>query len=308
MTIERNGRKKRQDLRAELAGYLIQMQIGQQLPSIRQLASQYHSSIGAVSLALNSLEDADAVHIQKRGHLGSQITDISVARLWNVVEQKPLVIALTLPMHSRFHGLATGLKMEFDKAGIEAYLIFIRGSSTRLKALRDDRCHAAVTSGLAAHELKGEDEDVLLTLPPGSWVSGYSVFYRPDIPTNRPMRVGVDPESYDHRRLSELEFAGTPYELRKTTYVQLARLMNSGDVDATIWTKDQGEQFAGPNILNRPLSEQVRKVAGDASLCACLVGHKNHHALRAVLNAAVDPQKVMHIQAEVVADRMIPEY
>ena len=43
-------------------------------------------------------------------------------RLWNLLGQGPLVIALTLPMHSRFEGLATGLKRAFEVAGVEMFL------------------------------------------------------------------------------------------------------------------------------------------------------------------------------------------
>jgi hypothetical protein len=76
--------------------------------------------------------------------LGSLVVSLSLGKLWDQVEQGPLVIGLTLPMHSRFEGLATGLKRSLEKAGIETYLIFIRGSRTRLKALKENRCHVAV--------------------------------------------------------------------------------------------------------------------------------------------------------------------
>jgi hypothetical protein len=225
-----------------------------------------------------------------------------------MIEQKPLVFALTLPMHSRFEGLATGLKMAMDQAGIEAYLMFIRGSRTRLKALRDDRCHAAIMSGLAARELASADEEPLLTLPPGSWLSSYSVFYQAEPVVGRPLRVAVDMESYDHRRLIDLEFADQPIELRKTSYVQISRLMHSGDVDATIWTVDQGAEYAGPGILNRPLSEHVRKQVGDASISATLVGHAHNHTLRTLLQTVIDPQQILRVQKEVVAGTRNPEY
>jgi len=305
---ETNGRQSFRKLQMNLAEYLIQARPGQQLPSIRQLAADHHASIGAVSTALNDLEATGAVRIQKRGHLGSQIAELSVARLWTIVEQKPLVFALTLPMHSRFEGLATGIKMTLDRAGIEAYLIFIRGSRTRLKALRDDRCHIAIMSGLAAKELTGQGEEPLLSLPPGSWLSSYSVFYRPRPDTDRPLRVAIDDESYDHRRLTELEFAGQPVEMRRASYVQVARLLRNQEVDATIWTVDQGEEYAGPDILNRPLSEHVRRQVGDASISATLVGQAHNHALRTLLQTVIDPQEVLRIQSDVVAGKMIPEY
>jgi DNA-binding transcriptional MocR family regulator len=125
--------KSIKELQIDLAKYLIQVDEGKRLPSIRKLAASTQMSLGSVSTALNELQDMGAVEIQKRGHLGSIVAARSIGTLWNLVEQGPLVIAMTLPMHARFEGLATGIKRAFENAGIEAYLIFIRGSRTRLK-------------------------------------------------------------------------------------------------------------------------------------------------------------------------------
>ncbi len=165
-----NSRKRTvRDLQVNLAKYLIQLKEGQRLESIREIAASTQMSIGAVSTALNGLQDVGAVAIQRRGHLGSIVEELSVAKLWGVIEQGPLVIALSLPMHNRFEGLATGLKLSFEKAGIEAFLIFIRGSRTRLKALTANRCHAVLMSGLAAEKLCGKEYEMLFGLPPKSW-------------------------------------------------------------------------------------------------------------------------------------------
>jgi hypothetical protein len=66
------------------------------------LAASTHMSVGSVSTALNGLQDLGAVKIEN-GHLGSVL---STSRLWNygLVENDPLVIAMTLPMHRRFEG------------------------------------------------------------------------------------------------------------------------------------------------------------------------------------------------------------
>jgi hypothetical protein len=208
LTNQRKGRRSIKDLQVSLARSLIQLEEGKRLPSIRKLAASTHMSVGSVSTALNGLQDMGAVQIHKRGHLGSLITSLSLGELWNLIEQGPLVIGMTLPMHRRFEGLATGLKQSLEKAGIETYLIFIRGSRTRLKALQENRCHVAVMSGLAADELSGKEHEILLRLPPGNWISGYCIFTAPRRWRENPLRVVVDPDSFDHRRLSELEFDG----------------------------------------------------------------------------------------------------
>jgi len=308
VTNKPTARRSIRDLQVELAEYLIQLDEGKHLPSIRKLAAMTHMSVGSVSEALNGLQDIGAVRIEKHGHLGSVVEELSLGKLWNLVEQGPLVIALTLPMHSRFEGLATGLKTAFEKAGIEAYLIFIRGSRTRLKALRNQRCHAAVMSGLAAEEFCGKDHEVLLRLPPQSWVSGYTVYYREPVDPQRPLRVAVDPESFDHRRLIDLEFAGQSLEYYYTSFVQISRLLKNGEVDATVWTDDQGEAYQDSGIFCRPLSERVMLEVGEKSVSATMVGLAGSHLVRAVLNASISPTEVMEIQRKVVAGKMIPSY
>jgi hypothetical protein len=216
---------------------------------------------------------------------------------------------MTLPMHLRFEGLATGLKKAFEAAGIEAYLIFIRGSRTRLKALKENRCHVAIMSGLAADEFCGRDCNILLTLPPGSWISGYCVFYRAagGIP-GRSLRVAVDPDSFDHKRLTELEFAGQEIEYRSASFVQFPRLLKNGDVDAILWTIDQEESYLGSDIHYRPLSDKTMDLVGRKSVSASFVARANGESIRAVLQGTIQSDRILEIQNQVITGEMIPEY
>jgi hypothetical protein len=309
LTNQRKSRRSIKDLQVSLARSLIQLEEGKRLPSIRKLAASTHMSVGSVSTALNGLQDMGAVQIQKRGHLGSLITSLSLGELWNLIEQGPLVIAMTLPMHRRFEGLATGLKQSLEKAGIETYLIFIRGSRTRLKALQENRCHVAVMSGLAADELSGKEHEILLRLPPGSWISSYCIFYRSKALENgMPLRVVVDPDSFDHRRLSDLEFAREEVEVRFAPFVQFPRLLKNGEVDATVWTADQEEAFLGPGIDLRPLSDRVMGLIGEKSVSAAFVARKGSDTVRAVLRATIHADEVMEILSKIVSEEKSPEY
>jgi hypothetical protein len=307
--VKRKGRRTIKDLQVSLAKNLIQLHEGQRLPSIRKLASSTHMSVGSVSTVLNDLQAMGAVEIQKRGHLGSVVVKLSLGDLWNIVEQGPLVIGMTLPMHRRFEGLATGVKRALEQVGLETYLIFVRGSRTRLKALDENRCHVALMSGLAADELIGKNHTILLTLPPGSWVSSYCTFYR-ELPPGqtRPLRVAVDPDSYDHRRLTDLEFAGQAVEYHLAPFVQFARLLKNGEVDATVWTSDQEEAYMGPGILQKPISDAAMHLLGERSISAAFVGRSDSKTVQAVLNAAIDPAEVIEIQNKIAREEQIPEY
>ena len=149
------------------------------------------------------MEEQRVVRFQKRGHLGSYLESRSIGGLWGIAEQKPLVIALTIPSNLRFEGLATAIKTMLLENEIETYLIFIRGSSTRMKALRENLCHAVVLSQLSVEGECGNEEHVVLTLPSGSWLKENQIFSRANrIEQNVPLRVGVDPDSYDHYRIT----------------------------------------------------------------------------------------------------------
>jgi hypothetical protein len=309
LDIENNGRKSIRDLQVRLADYLIQMKQGDQIPSIRNLAEVTHMSLGSVSTALNALQDMGAVKIQNHGHRGSELVGLALDRLWNLVEQGPLVISLTLPMHTHFEGLATGIKRALEKSGIETYLIFIRGSRTRLKALNENRCHVTLMSGLAAEELCGPEHEILLQLPPGSWISTYGVYYRTaSVGQAAPIRVAVDRDSYDHRRLSELEFGGQNVEFHWVPFIQIPRLLRRGEIDATVWTVDQAETYLSPGVQLRSLSEQVMAQVGAKSTSATFIGRTGSHTVKAVLKASIDPAQVMEIQNKIVSGEMIPEY
>jgi hypothetical protein len=199
--------------------------------------------------------------------------------------------------------------MALERAGIAAYLIFIRGSRTRLKALRDNRCHVAIMSGLAADELCTGDQETLLRLPPGSWVADYIIYERVSPQENASaLRVAVDPDSFDHKRLTELEFSGHEVVYRSAPFVQFPRLLKNNDVDAILWTSDQAESFSGPGILHRPLSRQAMELVGEKSVSAAFIARKGSEAVRAILKATINPEEIIEIQNRVVSGELIPEY
>lgn len=297
------------DLQKSLAEYFLWLEPGQRLPSVAKLAKSTDMSVGSVSTALNDLEANGVVKIQKRGHLGSIVESVHIGRIWNLIEESPFVIALSLPMHSHFEGLATALKASVEKLGIETYLIFIRGSNTRLRALMDNRCHVSVMSGLAADESSSKGYEILMQLPPGTWLSGYNVFYRKPFPAiGEPIRIAVDYDSYDHRRLSELEFTESNIEFINAPFVKFPRLLRQGEVDALIWTWDQKDVYLGPEITSRPISKKVEEMIGGRSISATIVGPKDRLLVKSVITTAVNANTIVEIQNRVVSGEMTPEY
>ena len=298
------------DLRQLLSRFFLGAAVGDRVPAVRELAKLYGASLGSVSTALTTLEEDDAVALERRGRLGTFLQARSLGRLWTAAEREPLVAALPLPSTPRFEGLATGLKMLLAQTGIEVFFIFVRGSRQRLKALRQNRCHIAVMSSFAAGELWHPEEASILELPAGSFVAEHRVFYAHRASfRERPLRVAVDRDSVDQKRLSELEFREQEIEFVSATYMQLARLLERGYADATVWSMDEmTQQRQLPLFRDRPLSESVRHQVGRRDTRASFVARLADTSVRAAIAEGLDVKSVMQVEEDVVAGRIVPEY
>lgn len=302
-------RRNVSDLDIKLASYLLSKQVGDQLMGIRELAEQFAVSLGSISTTLNNLEEAGAVCIKKRGRLGSTLEEKSTGALWNIVANGPMILALTLPSFPKCEGLATAIYALLNSAGVETYLIFIRGSINRLKALRQGSCHAAVISALAADELTGPEEEILLTLPPESFVKAHRIFYRKSsVEKTDPLVVGIDHDSFDVTYLTELEFAGNSVQYQEMTFTQIDLHMAKSSVDAAVSNSDHLERITGNEIASRSLSPRVQALLGDRDTSAAIVIRSDAAAARIVLSELLDPAKTLKIQQQVVDGKMVPRY
>jgi hypothetical protein len=296
------------DLTRRLASYLLGLGEGEQLASTRELGEQFNASLGSISAAINALEEGGAVTLSRRGRLGSFLEKKSAPGLWKAIENGPLVIALTLPSYLKCEGLATALYSLLDGAGIETYLIFIRGSYPRLQALRNNRCHAVVLSQLSADALCGAAESVALRLPPRSFVTDHRVFYRRRAEPGRPLKVGIDPDSYDIKYLTELEFAGQEVEFHPMTFIQSDLHLAKSPVDAAISNLDHLERLKNEEITSRPLSAHVQALIGDRDTAAALVTRSAEAAAKLVIQTVLLPEKILEIQQQVVDGLLVPRY
>jgi hypothetical protein len=304
-----NTRRIGSELDINLATYLLSTKVGEQLLSIRELAEQFGASLGSVSTTLNYFEEIDAVTIKKRGRLGSTLEKKSIGKLWTIIENSPMIIALTLPSFPKCEGLATAIYSLLNSVGIEIYLIFIRGSISRLKALRNGHCHATVISAMAADALATGMEQVILTLPAESFVKQHRVFYQRNRPhTDGPLIVGIDHDSFDVTYLTELEFGGQDVRYQELTFTQIDLYMAESAVDAAVSNSDHLERMIGDEIASRPLSTTVQAILGDRDTSAAFVIRADDIATRVVLLEVLDPEKVLEIQRQVVVRQIVPRY
>jgi hypothetical protein len=297
------------DLNKCLANYLLSLKEGDRLLSSREIADLFGSSLGSISSAFKGLEEIGAVTIKRRGRLGSFLEKKSLGMLWRLVENGPMVIALTLPSFPKSEGLATAIYSLLDHAGIETYLVFIRGSYNRIKALRNNRCHATVMSALAADNLCEANEEVILKLPPQSFVMDHQVVFRCTSDKGpRPLRVGIDIDSFDIKYLTKLEFADSDVEYCPVTFMEIDRHLDQSSLDAAISNLDYLDQRVGKGIYSRPLSPKVQELIGDRDTSAAVIVRAGAVSTKTILKEVLDPEAMMEIQRRVVAGQMVPRY
>lgn len=308
MVLEKS--TKNSDIRIKLARYFLKTDVGENLISVRDLASLFNLSIGLVSETINEIENAGAVKIERRGYRGSALLDKSIGKLWQISENEPLVISHTLPSNRRYEGLAAALKTIFINAGIDTYFIFIRGSRTRLNALRDKKCHIAIVSQFAAEGLCKQDERISLTLPPGSFVSEHQIFTNSAVMnTDKELTVAIDPDSYDQSELTKFEFNDNPGTVfKKVNFMNIALSLRQKEVDAAIWTRDDMEKEIVREFHNRELSPSTRQKSLGKDTQAALVIRSENSILDTLINEMVNVEEVLKIQNKVIEGSIIPEY
>ena len=196
------------------------------LPTTRDLAHDHRSSLASIHVAMGRLEEAGGIAVETRGRLGAFMVDRSVGRLWATAENGPLVIGLPLASSPRYEALATAIKQLLTNAGLEVFLIFVRGSRQRLQAVRDGRCHLTVMSSFAAAELCGPQDAIVSELGIDSYNTGHRVFYSSGRPDPHPIRVIVDRHSADQQLLTALEFSGDDVTLVPAMPAQISRLLD----------------------------------------------------------------------------------
>jgi hypothetical protein len=296
------------ELVPDLARRFIVFEQGSRLPTVRDLAERVGTSASSIHQAITRLEKAGAIQVERRGRLGSFLASRSLGGLWAIGVGEPLVVALPLAGSRRYEALATAIKSQLTSAGLEVFLIFVRGSRQRLRALQERRCHLAVMSAFAASELCGHGECSILELPPDTFNTGHRVFYSPIPPCDRPIRALVDRDSVDQQGITLLEFPGTDTEFLAARNDQFPLLLESGQGDAAVWTLDEMQARWPPGILDRSLSEHVVDRIGDTDRRAALVARSADSDILSAIALTIDPAEVQHVQAEVLARRMVPEY
>lgn len=290
----------------ELARRLAAHRVGDRLASVGELAAEFGTGRGTVQAALKLLIDEGAVELERRGSLGSFITKLDYARLMARAGLATVIGVMPVAYSLHFIGLATGLTRAFAQAEIPLVLAQVRGGRSRIQLLRTGRCDFAVASRMAWEAESGAgDLQLVFSFGPGSSVGEHVLLVREGFDGIADgMRVGVDPTSHDHMRLTLEECQGRAVEMVEISYAQSLSLLLRGAIDATVW--DGGAPLVPPGLKILPLRRRSGPTGGDTE--AVLLTRGSDQALAALLRARIRPEAVVEVQRRVLSGEELPAF
>lgn len=219
-----------------IARDILRAGIGGRLPTTTEYQSRLGVGSGTVQKALRDLRGGGAVDVVSRGHQGTFVTDLHVGRLWSAARLAPVHVLLPPSSPPEAVRIAGGLSDAFALTGATTTVGLLRGAAARLDAVDAGEADLAVMSAGAAHDLVAEDSGrLLLALGPGTYYAPGTlvVVNRPE-PPERP-RIGIDPRSDDHQRLTRAQFPVDEHTYVTTDFTLVPRALVEGRIDAGIW-------------------------------------------------------------------------
>lgn len=305
-----------------IAADLLGRSAGERLPTALKYQELFGVGSGTVQRALKELASVGAVRTRARGHQGTYIVELRVDKLWAIAGLGPVTGVMPLPNSTEWAGLATGLRSEFGRLGIPLQALYVHGSYRRAALVSEGGADFAVLSVEAAKHASPDGEGwATLDLGPRTYYSDGSlvVLLRPGIEETDGAtragseeairRVGIDPGSYDHTRLTKAEFpeeAGFGYA--ECAYPHIPAAVAEGKVDAAVWNRTM---LAIPldlvGVAARPL-RQVESVALSGLLShAVLLSTGTRPEVASVLRR-IDRESLREVQGRVMSQEILPMY
>lgn len=279
---------------------------GDRIKTVSELEEIYHFSRGTIQNALKALKSLNAISTVSKGKQGTILTNKNDGILLTIVGIKAVVGCMPLPYSKRYEGLATGLiSCIEDKAGISSNVVFSRGASARTDMVVNRRCDYIITSKLAGKNIvkTNNNLEIIKEFGPGSYLSDHVIIFHDnkvkDIEDG--MRIGIDNESYDQCRLVKLACANKNVEYVDVSYPNLLKKIVSGEIDATVWNKDE--------IFDKYLDISYKRIEKDNSdTNAVMIVRKDRKELIAFLNKYMDVDYVNKKAKLVIEGLEIPKY
>lgn len=295
-----------------LARRLIGMESGMRVPGVAETAKVSGVGFGTVQEAMRLLEDIGAARFERRGAQGTVLREMNVDTLWFVANVGRFVGSLPMPYSRRYEGLATGFYSLLEDSGIPVSLSYMRGGVRRLEALLRGGANFAVTSLFTAMEFEEEypeELQIVVDLGARSYVSEHQIILA-DPAKDRleaGMRVGIDRDSTDQARITEMEVAdlNADVQLLPMTYTQVLRELEARRLDAAVWNSEDvnGTAFKVVSLS----SPDALSLSGTNTIAAISVRAEDEFSAQ-VVKSKLNRENLLEVQRTVLEGSRLPRY
>lgn len=290
----------------KIAVEFLNLEKGNRIKTVSELEKIYHFSHGTIQNALKALKDLDAIETVSKGKQGTILTNKNDAILLAIIGIKTIVGCMPLPYSKRYEGLATGLiSCIEEKTGVSSNVVFSRGASARTQMVENGRCDYIITSKLAGRNITKNHPnlEIIKEFGPGSYLSDHVLIFHnnDDKDIKDGMKIGIDNGSYDQCNLVKLVCANKKVKYIDVSYPNLLKRIMSGDIDATVWNKDE--------IFDKYLDVSYRRIEKDDSdTNAVMIVRKDRKELISFLNKYIDIEYINKKAKLVIEGLVIPKY
>lgn len=264
MTAAAASARSKPDVRAVVARVLLTREVGQRIPTVQELQHTARSGTGTVIKALRGLEADGSVTLSSHGHQGTVVVARDAGQLWNAAQLGNFALIMPPPGPIEQQGILETVQGSLARQGVPVVVQSLAGARRRLEELHLERADAVITSAGAFARHRDDFAGLTaLELGESSFYSAGSLVVVESAGPRRsgPLRVGIDPASFDHQLLTETEFAGEQVDFVEWRFVSAPAAVLRGRVDAAIW-------HAMPTVISPELAGLAVRPVSDRTLAA----------------------------------------
>jgi len=290
-----------------LAKILIQLNVGDRIPTFSELSEQTNVARGTLQNAMKLLQTTHAITLESRGHLGTFLMNRNMKTLLEFANISSLVGVMPLPYSKHYEGLATGIisamENEYD---IPVNMAYMRGARKRLSLMMEGRYDFALASKLAVNDSiqQGTQLQIIKEFGPKSYLSNHVIVFS-DASINSiedGMRIGIDIDSIDQSNLTYHVTKNHKVRYVNLNYNQILNKLSSGEIDAAVWNEDEIKE-SYPSIHYT----QIDGIDENDTI-AVIVANQSATELCTLLTQLIDVDTVLSVQHLVAHGKMIPRY
>lgn len=204
-----------------------------------QFLEKYGIATGTIQRAITNLKQAQALITCSKGHLGRIITQIDTGLCWNIAKLKPIQLLMPSSGSIEIDIVIRHLTNKLSKLNIPYFITHHPGGENRISQVLDGYYDVALASKGAVNNMPEPISEALIKmLDSNTYYSLDRLVIVSRTGENRCSwkKIGIDYNSSDHMRITQLEF---PYDKNfryvETRFKHVPSKILRGEIDAGLW-------------------------------------------------------------------------